>query len=449
MIEIPRVVVAGTHSGCGKTTVAKGLMGALRGRGLVVQPFKVGPDFIDPTHHTAICGRDSRNLDPFMMGKGGLLETFVRASEGTDIAVIEGVMGLYDGIDGGHISSTAHVAQILSSPVILVVDVKGMSRSVHAQVGGFSNFDPSTEIAGVIYNRVGSDRHRWMIERGIDRPLPPPIGWVPNRQELELPSRHLGLHLGFEEPAGTKIAEILAESCDIDAVMRIAGNARPLTLKQRVRTSGTGEGGKIHIGVALDRAFCFYYRDNLERLATSGASLTFFSPLSDPIPDVSGIYLGGGYPELYAAEMAKARFPERLKKVADDGMPIYGECGGLLVLCEALVTDREHPMAGVLPATARMTRRVQALDYVQARVIEGAGPLSPKLSYHGHEFHYSALEVCRDARLAIRLSRGKGITGDGRDGLFVHRTLGSYTHAYFNDEFAASIVRSAGRYARS
>ncbi|MDH7594048.1 MAG: cobyrinate a,c-diamide synthase [Methanomicrobiales archaeon] len=446
-MEIPRAMVAGTHSGCGKTTIAKGLMGALRARGLVVQPFKVGPDFIDPTHHTAICGRDSRNLDPFMMGKERLCETFVRASEGADIAVIEGVMGLYDGIDGGDVASTAHVSQILSSPVILVVDVKGMSRSVHAQVSGFTRFDPSIEIAGVIYNRVGSDRHRWMIERGMDCSGAIPIGWVPNRQELELPSRHLGLHLAFEEPTGTKIAEILEGSCDIDAVIRIAGGAPPLT--QRVRRIGGDGREKMHLGVALDRAFCFYYKDNLERLASAGASLTFFSPLSDPIPDVSGIYLGGGYPELYAREMVESRFPERLKKAADDGMPIYGECGGLLVLCESLVTDKEHPMAGILPATARMTRKVQALDYVQARVIAGTGPLSPKLSYHGHEFHYSAVDVCRDARLAVSLSRGKGITGDGWDGLFVHHTLGSYTHAYFNDKVAASIVRAAERYMHS
>lgn len=447
MNEIPRLVIAGTHSGCGKTTVAKGLMGALCRRGLEVQPFKVGPDFIDPTHHTLICGRRSRNLDPFMMGEEGVLDTFVRASRGADIAIIEGVMGLFDGIDGGDVASTAHVARILRAPVVLVVDAMGMSGSAHAVVNGFAAYDPTIQLAGVIYNRIGSERHRRMIERCRPHSAPPQLGCLPRRRSLEIPSRHLGLHLAGEMQPDSTAEEIVSEYCELDSLLEIAKMSAPLDLESFKEQVGVGE--RVRVGVALDSAFCFYYRDNLERLESAGAHLQYFSPLAGELPEVEAIYLGGGYPELHAASMVGSRFTERLKKVADDGMPVYAECGGLLVLCSTLHAEQEYRMSGILPAVARMTDRVQALDYVQARVIAEEGPLRTGIAFRGHEFHYSRVEPERDARYAIQLSRGKGITGEGCDGLVAQETLGCYTHAYFNQEFASSIVEAADRYSRS
>jgi cobyrinic acid a,c-diamide synthase len=439
-MNIPRIVIAGTHSGCGKTTIATGLMTALSARGLKVQPFKVGPDFIDPTHHTAICGRHSRNLDPFMMGEDGVLATFGRACKGADIAVIEGVMGMFDGLEGTEISSTAHVAKILAAPVALVVDVGGMSRSANAIVKGCTGFDPSVDFAGVIFNRVGSPNHRRMIEASLEvRPL----GWVPRSQGVEVKSRHLGLQMAGEVDVRAKLREVMEENVYLDDITRLAGTAGPLP---DVPPETEGHLPEVTIGVAMDRAFCFYYQDNLDALAAAGARMEFFSPMADRLPDVDGLYLGGGYPELYAGELEASRCREDVKKAIDDGMPACAECGGLMYLTEAITLDRSYGMAGVLPARAEMAGRIQALGYVKGETV--AGGLFPEgTGISGHEFHYSKVECDDDARFAYRLSRGKGIA-DGRDGLTVLNAIGTYTHAYFTRETASSIVSSARSYGK-
>ena len=224
--DIPRIVIAGTHSGCGKTTVARGLMRAFRNKGYCVQPFKVGPDFIDPSHHTAITGRISRNLDPFMMGEEGVKRTFLEASKGADIAIIEGVMGMYDGLDGSDAASTAHVMRIIRAPAILVVDVRGMSRSAHAVITGFRAFDRDLDIRGVIFNRVGSPRHRAMIERD---PSLPAFGFIPRDTRLALESRHLGLKMAFEVTDELHGLDLVGDTCDIEAITRAAKSAPTLT----------------------------------------------------------------------------------------------------------------------------------------------------------------------------------------------------------------------------
>ncbi len=444
MHRIPRIVLAGTHSGCGKTTIASGLMAALAARGLAVQPFKVGPDFIDPTHHSAICGRPSRNLDPFMMGEAGVRETFIRGSAGAAIAIIEGVMGLYDGLEGTDIASTAHVAKILDAPVILVVDAEGASRSVHAMVRGYAGFDPEVRVAGVIINRIGSPRHLAMIEETESLPI---YGAVPRRNDLAVESRHLGLAMAAETGMMARYGAVVEETCDLDAVIGLAASAPPLTdpgmAMPRQET-------RVRIGVAEDAAFCFYYADNLERLARVGADLVFFSPMADRLPDVDALYLGGGYPELHAGALSSSRCRGDLRRAADDGMPVYAECGGLIYLSERLTADgADYPMAGILPATAEMTGRIQALGYVEARVAGGAPPvLAPGSLFRGHEFHYSRLECARDARFALELSRGRGID-EGRDGLAAGSAVGQYTHAYFTDEFAQTLVKAAAGFRRS
>lgn len=437
MRTTPRIVIAGTHSGCGKTTVARGLMHALRRQGLVVQPFKVGPDFIDPSHHSAICGRTSRNLDPFMMGEEGVIATFCTACEGADIAVIEGVMGIYDGLDGTDTASTAHVMRILGAPAVLVVDVRGMSRSAHALIDGFLSFDPSLTIAGVIINRLGSPRHRAMIEGDLAVPA---LGWIPRDPGLAVESRHLGLRMGFELDPDTPGLEIVGESCDLEGIVGAAQAAPPCSIPQPV--PGHTPSG-VRIAVAEDAAFCFYYQDNLDMLRAAGATLLPFSPLTDRLPDADAYYFGGGYPELYAPALADSPCRMMLQGAADAGIPVFGECGGLLYLSgEMVIDEHEFPMAGILPGSASMTTSIQALGYTAGTWSGGPGLAVPGTPLRGHEFHYSVYDPPGDARFAVTLSRGRGIAG-GRDGLYAHETVGIYTHSYFSRKFAARFVDAA------
>ena len=442
MIRIPRIIIAGTHSGCGKTTIASGIMAAFTARGMKVQPFKVGPDFIDPSHHTQICGRPSRNLDPFMMGEEGCLDTFLRAADGADIAVIEGVMGLYDGVDGSDFGSTAHVARILQSPVVLVVDAKGMSRSVHALIEGYCHYDPSISFSGVILNRMGSLRHRTMIESSLTTPI---SGWIPRKESLVVKSRHLGLMMAHESGAMADFGKVIEENADLDALIACATLAPPL--RPGKRSNETAQPIRTSIGVALDDAFCFYYRDNLDLLHRAGADLVFFSPLADPLPDVDGVYLGGGYPELHLPALTSSRCRKDLKKAADCGLPVYAECGGLLYLAEKITADKSYPMCSILPATARMTGQIQALGYVKGESIGSETFVPSGQQILGHEFHYSRLEPARDARYALRLSRGKGIEG-GNDGLISQNALGCYMHAYFTGAFASAFVDAAAQFSK-
>ncbi|HNQ30524.1 MAG TPA: hydrogenobyrinic acid a,c-diamide synthase (glutamine-hydrolyzing) [Methanolinea sp.] len=437
-ITIPRIVIAGTHSGCGKTTVASGLMAALNDLGFRVQPFKTGPDFIDPSHHSLLCGRSSRNLDPFMMGEAGVLRTFASASKDVDISVIEGVMGLFDGIDDTDIASTAHVARILRAPVILVVDAYAASRSALAMVRGFCDFDPRIRIVGVIFNRIASPRHRKMI--GNRGPVPA-LGWIPYRKEDEVGGRHLGLVMAHECGMMKAYGQVVQESCDIDRILGAARNAPSLDIPQIPPETIERETRAV-IGVARDPAFCFYYQDNIDRLARAGAGIRFFSPMDDLLPDMDAIYLGGGYPELYARELEVSRCRHSIHKMAKSGMPIYGECGGLMYLSHSISTDQTYRMAGVLPACAEITQKIQALGYVKGRYSGRSGSWTGKISLRGHEFHYSRVECDPDARFAIRLMTGIGITG-GYDGLTEGGAIGAYTHAYFSDAFCRRFVAAA------
>jgi cobyrinic acid a,c-diamide synthase len=442
MTAIPRIIIAGTHSGCGKTTIASGIMAALTARGMNVQPFKVGPDFIDPSHHTRICGRPSRNLDPFMMGKKGCVETFLRATEGADIAVIEGVMGMYDGVDGSDVASTAHVARILQAPLVLVVDAKGMSRSVHALIDGYRRYDPSISFAGVIFNRIGSPRHRSMIEASLDIPS---FGMIPRKEDLAVKSRHLGLMMAHESGAMADFGYIIEEYAELDALIASATLAPPL--KTGKRSNDTVQSVGTSVGVALDDAFCFYYQDNLDLLRRAGAELVFFSPLTDPLPDADAVYLGGGYPELHLSALASSRCRQDLKKATDSGMPLYAECGGLMYLVKEITADTTYKMCGILPATAEMTGNIQALGYVKGKSIKSDSFLPAGQPISGHEFHYSRIDPERDAHYALQLSRGKGIDG-GRDGMVSKNALGCYTHAYFTRAFVNAFIDAAVRFSK-
>lgn len=451
---IPAVLVAGTSSGVGKTTVVLGMMAALRRRGLVVAPFKVGPDFIDPSHHAAICGRPSRNLDTFMMGMDGVRRSFARGVEGADVAVIEGVMGLYDGLDATEVASSASVAKALGAPVLLVMNVHGTSRSAAAMALGYRSYDPKVEVAGLILNRVGSERHRSLLEDAL-APLGIPIlGTLPRRGEIALPSRHLGLEMGFESRHDLDaLADFVEENAYLDRILELGCNvAEPeAQAEPEAETVQDQEGGRIRIAVAYDEAFCFYYAENFEILRRLGADLRFFSPIRDPLPEADGLYLGGGYPELYAGALEESPTRHEIKKAAEDGMPIYGECGGLMYLCESVISKdgfSEKKMAGVLPATTTMTGRLQALGYVEGDVVAENPVVARGSAIRGHEFHYSKMDCARDARFAYRFRRGKGIDGN-KDGLVEHEVLGSYLHTHFSTFSVERFVESCRGYRRS
>jgi cobyrinic acid a,c-diamide synthase len=455
---IPAVLVAGTSSGVGKTTVVLGMMAALRRRGLVVAPFKVGPDFIDPSHHAAICGRPSRNLDTFMMGMDGVRRSFARGVEGADVAVIEGVMGLYDGLDATEVASSASVAKALGAPVLLVMNVHGTSRSAAAMALGYRSYDPKVEVAGLILNRVGSERHRSLLEDAL-APLGIPIlGTLPRRGEIALPSRHLGLEMGFESRHDLDaLADFVEENAYLDRILELGCQVPAVEpeaqAEPEAETVQDQEGGRIRIAVAYDEAFCFYYAENFEILRRLGADLRFFSPIRDPLPEADGLYLGGGYPELYAGALEESPTRHEIKKAAEDGMPIYGECGGLMYLCEAVISkdgnsEDEKRMAGVLPATTSMTGRLQALGYVEGDVVAENPVVAKGTVIRGHEFHYSKMDCARDARFAYRFRRGTGIDGN-KDGLVEHEALGSYLHTHFSTFSVERFVESCRGYRRS
>jgi cobyrinic acid a,c-diamide synthase len=415
-------------------------MAALRARGLKVQPFKVGPDFIDPTHHTAVCGRSSRNLDPFMMGKDGVLRSFCSALAGADVAVVEGVMGLFDGMDGGEVASSAHVAKILNIPVLLVINVHGMSRSAAALEMGFSNYDSGVRLAGTILNRVGSERHLSMLKSALKLPI---LAALPRDRDMEMKSRHLGLVMGFEKEHDlASMASFLEEHAAIDEIMKLCSAPCPAYVDTENREKS------VRIGIALDEAFCFYYHENLRELQMRGAELVFFSPLRDDLPDVDGLYIGGGYPELHAATLEAAAARLQIKSASEDGMPIYGECGGLMYLGNSIESEKgSHKMVGALPGHTTMTKKLQALGYVQAEVVS-ANPIADiGRIILAHEFHYSRFAGDLDARFAYRLQRGKGIR-DGWDGMVEHNTLGGYLHAHFYSFSTDRFIENCKQYKR-
>ncbi|MDK2939321.1 MAG: cobyrinic acid a,c-diamide synthase [Methanolobus sp.] len=415
------VLLAGTNSGVGKTTVSMGIMAALKRREMEVQPFKVGPDYIDPTYHTAICGKPSRNLDTFMMQVDGVKNTFSKYSKSTDINIVEGVMGLFDGMDATEIASSAHVAKSLGLPVILIVNVHGMSRSAAAIVKGFSQFDPDVKIAGVILNKVGSPRHSQMIIDSI--PDIPVVGTLPRNKDVTVPSRHLGLYMADELDFDTEsLAAFIEENIDLDAIIELSKTAPDYEAPEREEELEAD----LKIGIAYDSAFCFYYQDMFEAFKNAGAEIEFFSPMKGELPDVDGFYFGGGYPELYISELEKSKTTKALKDLSAEGMPMYGECGGLQYMSTSYEIDGTvYRMADVLPAETVQTKKLQALGYTEG-VANGD---FIKGTIRGHEFHYSATYCNNDAKLAYEMKRGKGIV-DGKDGLTEYNSLASYTHAH-------------------
>ena len=416
------IVIAGTRSGVGKTVATLAVVRALDAAGCSVQPAKAGPDFVDPSHHESVASRSSRTLDGWLQGKEGLRQNYHRG-EG-DICVVEGVMGLYD----GDASSTAAVAEALDVPVVLVVDAKAGMESVAATALGFRQYAAragrDVDVAGVIAQRAHGGRH----ERGIRDALPDDLayfGRIPPSDDLEIPDRHLGLHMGDESPLHADALDTATEHIRSERLLDIArAPPRPEPQAERSRT-------EKRIAVARDGAFCFYYPATIERFRERAEVITFAPTTGKDLPDCDGVYLPGGYPELHADSLEQSPAIERLAARASDGLPVFGECGGLMSLAETLTTaDGEaHEMAGVLPADVRMHDRYQALDHVELRARAETLTARTGETLRGHEFHYSSADTDSDARFAFDVERGDGIENE-RDGLMEHRTLGTYCHVH-------------------
>ncbi|MET8581838.1 cobyrinate a,c-diamide synthase [Streptomyces collinus] len=442
-MSVPRLVVAAPSSGSGKTTVATGLMAAFAARGLAVSPHKVGPDYIDPGYHALATGRTGRNLDAYLCGPELVAPLFLHGARGCDLAVVEGVMGLYDGAAGeGELASTAHVAKLLGAPVVLVVDASSQSRSVAALVHGFASWDPEVRIGGVILNKVGSDRHEALLREALDASGVPVLGVLRRAPQVDTPSRHLGLVPVAERRSAAvgavaAMAAQVARGCDLDALEALArgagavpGGAAPWTPGSPVDrpTRPAGERAPV-VAVAGGPAFSFSYAEHTELLAAAGAEVVTFDPLHDErLPEgTAGLVVGGGFPEVYAGELS-ANEPLRgeIAELARGGAPVAAECAGLLYLCREL---DGRPMCGVLDATARMTERL-TLGYRDAVAVGDSVLAAAGTRMRGHEFHRTLVEPGAGAAPAWGLpAPARRVEGFVQQG--VHA---SYLHTHWASE---------------
>lgn len=436
----PRLLIAGTHSGVGKTTITLGMLYAFVRRGLTVQPFKVGPDFIDPGHHHQAAGRPSHNLDSWMMIRDTVPELFEHAARGTDLSIIEGVMGLYDGITGRSESgSTAELAKRLRCPVVLVVDASAMARSLAALLQGYKEFDPGVNLVGVIANHVSGPGHFEYLKEAVEQHTTIRLlGYLPPSREIEIPERHLGLHTALESISpqlSEQVADLMEKTVDLNAVLDLAQRADPLPEYNAILFGQEASGPQkdLTVAYAWDKAFSFYYHVNLELLEDQGCRLIPFSALQDQeLPQaIDLLYLGGGYPELYAAELSENRtMLESIRRFARAGGAIYAECGGLMVLSEGILSQEGQclPMVGLLPARVEMTPR-PTLRYVEV-IFEQDCLLGPAgMQMRGHEFHYSRWNSPHRLPHLYRVQDARGVH-QPPDGVQSGGVLASYTHLH-------------------
>jgi len=437
----PRLLVSAAHKSSGKTTVSIGLCAALRGRGIKVQPFKKGPDYIDPMWLTAASGTRCRNLDPYLSDNAEIRATFLRHAAAADIALVEGNKGLYDGLALDGSNSNAALAKALGLPVVLVIDARGMTRGIAPLILGYQAFDRDVRIAGVILNNLGGSRHesklRAVIEYYTDVQV---LGAVHCDPQLAIVERQLGL-MPSNEAAGVAervaaIGSIVGGQVDLDAVLQVATGAPPLAVAADAVADAAAPAAKpdLRIGIAQDRAFGFYYADDLDALRAAGATLVGFDTLKDSaLPDVDGLFIGGGFPEHFGAELeANARLRTAIRTAIEAGLPVYAECGGLMYLARTLTRDgRSYAMVGAIPGDVVMHERPVGRGYVNLEeTADFPWPGAPAggTVVRAHEFHYSSLEnLPADLRCAYAVRRGHGIDGQ-RDGIVVHNVLASYAH---------------------
>jgi cobyrinic acid a,c-diamide synthase len=443
-MTVRKIVIAGTTSGVGKSTIATAVMYALKKKGFVVQPFKVGPDFIDPSYHTFVTGRQSRNLDIWMMRNDGVLQCFNNSCLDAQVAVIEGAMGLFDGVSGKNdFGSTAHVARLLNAPVILVIDAAKAARSIAATALGFIGFSKSVNIAGIILNNVAGERHASFIRDAFALKIKIPIvGSVVRNKKISMGERHLGLIPAAELDNRKKKAIIesvkyVSEQIDLDKIVPVLSERQ--SYENTLRTVQLSN-GNLTVAVALDESFNFYYADNFEALRRLKVHLAFFSPVHDrTLPEgISGILLGGGFPEVLSEKLSRNHTMRMsIKTAAERGMPIYAECGGLMYLTRSINETgqnnnkrKKNKMIGLIDADTFMSQKL-TLNYTKANC--HASFFWNLSNIRGHEFHYSRIEnIATDSKFAYTMAIGNGIDGS-KDGFIVHNSLASYMHVHFAD----------------
>ena len=440
-VRTPRLVIAGTASNVGKTILTAGLIAAFKARGLTVQSFKVGPDYIDPAYLAHVSGRPCRNLDSWMLGEGALRQVLAQGALGADLALIEGMLGLFDGRGGSPDGSTADVARIVKAPVVLVVDVADMAQSAAAVALGFKSYGESPRIAGVLLNNVRSDAHRRSVEDAVwDIAKLPVLGALPKMAQLDIPQRQRGLLPVTENKEWDRMIGLLSETIDravdLDLLLRIANKAELVPLVPKKIFQGKPAGGPtVRLAVAYDDAFNFYYPENLELLEEHGAQVVPFSPLEDAhLPqDAAGVYLGGGFPESFVEPLARnGAMAESIERAYRNGVPIYAECGGLMYLGRSLRTsDGAHQMVGVIPVDVEMDGEIHRFGYRQLLTLEDS-ILSPRGQfYRGHEFHWSRITGHNGGlKSAYQMLNAEGEV-IGYEGFVAPNLLASYVHLHF------------------
>lgn len=437
MEKRPRLVIAACQGRSGKTTITLGLLNALKKRGIKVQAFKKGPDYIDPSWHTFASGVESRNLDAFMMTKNNIINTFVNNSQNMDISIVEGAMGMFDGLDVEGSGSTAEVAHMIDAPVILVVNCLRMTRSVAAIVNGAVNFDSRIKIAGVILNNVARKRHENILKDSIEKYCNVPvIGIVPKSGDISIPGRHLGLITAGEQEEiqelVDKLGEIVEENIDLDKLIEIADSASNLTLTEDHVSFKKKE--KVKIGVLKDKVFSSYYPENLEALEANGAEIVIINSLKDnKLPDINGLYIGGGFPDVYAQQIEEnSGLRNDIKDKIEAGLPVYAESGGLMYLGKTLIVDnKSYEMVGALPYDIKMEKKPQGHGYTISKSLKDNPFIPEGTIVKGHEFHNTSLINLQEDEItfAFDVQRGNGIKGL-KDGIVYKNCMVTYVHSH-------------------
>jgi cobyrinic acid a,c-diamide synthase len=455
--KIKGFVIAGERSGVGKTILTMALAKAFMRRGMNVQCFKVGPDFIDPSFHLAVTGQTSRNLDGWMMGKNYCVQSFHDNSKDADMVIVEGVMGLFDGYDGkSEDGSTAQIAKWLNLPIVLIVDGSSFARTAGALVLGYEMFDDDIKIAGVIFNRVAGERHFEYIRDGVNEKCSTDVlGYVPRDPAWSIPERHLGLVMADEQKNLIETVESISleieKTVNVERLIKLCEKAGPIDIESKASDDIIAPERSVTIGIARDEAFCFYYQDNIELLERYGAKIEYFSPIHDKaLPDgLNGLYLGGGYPELYAESLSRNnKMREDVLFFCKSGRPVYAECGGFLYLLQA-ITDlhgNRYPMTGLFPSEAKMLPHLKRLGYVEVETVNGRSFLPEGVKMRGHEFHYSEIaEMPVEIDRCFKVSRRRG-RDSFLEGYCINNVLAGYLHLHFasNIDFVKKFVRMGG-----
>ena len=444
------LLISAPQGHSGKTTVTVGLCYGLRQRGLSIQPFKKGPDYIDPSWLSLVTGRHCRNLDLFLIPKDKLINSFRRACHGADMAIIEGAMGLYDGMDSVDHGTTAEVARLLDAPVLLVVNTVRMTGSIAAMVSGYQHFQEDTRVAGVVLNYVSGSRHERKLREAVEQHCGiPVVGSIPKHDGLRIEERHLGLIPSLEsneaESSVERIGEKISSCFDLDRILAIPqsstwaqrfpkgeeGEDRFSSRTGDAKRTINGQVERVRVGVLRDQAFNFYYPENFEALEEAGAEVLSINSFKDGLPRVDGLYIGGGFPEFFLEELERNRSLRKdIANAVEAGLPVYAECAGLMYLCRTISwKGRSYEMVGVIPSDVQLSKKPQGHGYIVADVVGENSFFPIGLTLRGHEFHHSSLDNSEDLRFVYRIQRGQGMSGN-KDGIVHKNVFASYVHLH-------------------